>query len=371
MEKVKSENKSKSRESNIELLRIVAMLLIVAHHFAMHSGFNFNEEIITVNRLWIQFIEIGGKLGVNIFILISGYFLIDSTERKTSKVIKLWIQIFTYSILTLTIYSIIGRNPVGLKEIIKSILPITFREMWFASSYFVLYLISPYINGFLKSMDKKTYQRMIALLTICWCIIPTFSNKDFESNDLIWLIYLYSIAGYIRMYVPKNKIKGKKSIALSIIIIILTYLSVILFDILGMRSSFFASNTTYFYEMKKLPMVLTAIFIFVGFLKLNIGHNKFINNIAGTTFGIYLLHDNKYIRPLLWKKTFKAELYINSSNLILCSITIIVIVFIGCSIIEWLRIHIFEKRYMKTIDKLSSFVDRWVEKIFLLKCFDK
>ena len=51
------------RQSNIELLRIVAMVLIVAHHFAVHGGFDFPLANITVNRLWIQFIQIGGKIG--------------------------------------------------------------------------------------------------------------------------------------------------------------------------------------------------------------------------------------------------------------------------------------------------------------------
>ena len=64
------------RQSNIELLRIVAMLLIIAHHFSLHGGFVFSTASITVNRLWIQFIQIGGEIGINVFVLISGYFLI-------------------------------------------------------------------------------------------------------------------------------------------------------------------------------------------------------------------------------------------------------------------------------------------------------
>ncbi len=82
------------RQSNIELLRIIAMLIIIAHHFAVHSGFEFSNDAVTVNRLWIQFIQIGGKTGVNVFVLISGYFLITSKTLKTSKAIKLWLQIF-------------------------------------------------------------------------------------------------------------------------------------------------------------------------------------------------------------------------------------------------------------------------------------
>ena len=64
------------RSSNIELLRIIAMIMIIAHHVSVHSGFVYPGEIISFNRLWIQFIQLGGKIGVNIFVLISGYFLV-------------------------------------------------------------------------------------------------------------------------------------------------------------------------------------------------------------------------------------------------------------------------------------------------------
>ena len=68
----KGENINNKRQSNIELLRILAMILIIAHHFALFGAFGFSETAVSINKLWIQFIQIGGKIGVNIFILISG-----------------------------------------------------------------------------------------------------------------------------------------------------------------------------------------------------------------------------------------------------------------------------------------------------------
>ena len=86
------------RQSNIELLRIVAMIMIIAHHFSFHGGFKFSSDTITATRFWVQFLLIGGKIGVNIFMLISGYFLVSARSLKTNKVLKLWLQIFTYSV---------------------------------------------------------------------------------------------------------------------------------------------------------------------------------------------------------------------------------------------------------------------------------
>ena len=92
-------NEKRLRQSNIELLRIVSMIMIVAHHFSVHGNFKFPIDTLTVNRLWTQFIQMGGKIGVDIFVLISGYFLVSSVTIKKEKVIKLWLQIFTYSVV--------------------------------------------------------------------------------------------------------------------------------------------------------------------------------------------------------------------------------------------------------------------------------
>lgn len=69
--------RTEKRNSSIELLRIIAMVMIMFHHFAYYSGFEYNLSSISTPYLWYNFIIMGGKIGVNIFVLISGYFLID------------------------------------------------------------------------------------------------------------------------------------------------------------------------------------------------------------------------------------------------------------------------------------------------------
>lgn len=78
----------KQRNSNIELLRIVAMLMIVAHHFSVHGGFSFDPSRISVNLIWIQFLQLGGKVGVDIFILISGYYLVSRKSFNSYKALS-------------------------------------------------------------------------------------------------------------------------------------------------------------------------------------------------------------------------------------------------------------------------------------------
>lgn len=104
----------KKRQSNIELLRIISMILILAHHFSVHGGFNILKTSFTINRLWIQFLQFGGKIGVNIFVIISGYFLITSKGIKISKVLKLWLQLFFYSVSIYTLFVLTGVEVVSI-----------------------------------------------------------------------------------------------------------------------------------------------------------------------------------------------------------------------------------------------------------------
>ena len=370
MEQQNTLNNRKNRQSNIELLRIIAMILIVAHHISVHGLFDFQTSEITINSLWIQFLSIGGKIGVNIFVLISGYFLIKEKSTKIGKILKLWMQIFLYSVIIYIVFVITGEKQFGIKEAIKSFLPITFSQWWFAAAYFVLYLISPYVNKLLNCLDKKEYQKMLVLMAICWCIIPTFFTKGFQSNNLIWFIYVYSVGGYIRKYDINNIFINVKCITISIIIAILTFISVIVFDFIGIRIPTAGEHATYLFGLQKIPTMIISILIFVGFINLKIKNNKFINIIASTTFGIYLIHDNRNLRNYLWDTVFNFTDFSNSIVLIPYSILVLIIIFVTCCIIELFRIYMVEKHYIKLLNKIAGIIEKYKNKFFELKFFN-
>lgn len=357
----------KKRDSNIELLRIISMLLILAHHFSVHGGFNILKTSFTINRLWIQFLQFGGKIGVNIFVIISGYFLITSKGIKISKILKLWLQLFFYSVSIYTLFVLTGVEVVSIKGIIKNVLPVIFTKWWFASTYFVLYLLSPYINKLLNSFSKREYHRFLALLTFFWCIIPTFTTNSFQSNPLIWFIYLYSLAGYMRLYGLLNTVKTGTCLLASFVVSLLTYLSAVVFDLLGLKISAFSEHATYFFEMQKLPILIISVLLFLGFSKLNIGSIKLINIVSSATFGVYLIHDNAYVREFLWQTLFKNASYAYSDMLIPYSMLVIIIVYLTCTVIELIRIYFIEKSYMSMVnnisEKIEMSIDKFAEKI--------
>jgi len=343
-----------ARSSSMELLRIISMIMILFHHFAVHGGFTFGTTL-SIPRLWYNLIVMGGKIGVDIFVLISGYFLInnDSNAFDINKIVKFTGQVFFYSVGIFVVCRLTNVINWSAKAFIKAILPITFSQWQFASDYFVLYLIHPYLYKLLRSIEKTLYLKLLFLLIACWSVIPTFTTSAFQSNSLLWFVTLYSIAGYIKLYGLNTKLTAKHYFLFYLICSALTYSSSIIFTILGSKWSFFTRYTTYFYGQEKLTILLTSLCLFMFFSTLKMNYHKWINTMASATFGVYLIHDNKIIRKLLWLHWFRNAEYQDRLLLIPYSIFAVAVVYIACSAIDLLRQTLVEKPYIKVVKRYS------------------
>ncbi|MBQ7216169.1 MAG: acyltransferase family protein [Synergistaceae bacterium] len=316
------------------------MLMIVAHHFSVHGGFSFPADQITLNRLWTQFIFMGGSLGNDIFVLLSGYFLISSSGINYHKLFKLWLRIFFYSAVIYSVFVYFGLKAFSLKAALKSVMPVTKPQWWFASTYFVMYLLHPYLNTFLRAMNHEDYKKFLAAAGFYWCIITTLTHSNFGANNLMNFMLVYSLAGYFRLW---GKDSGsKKFIWYGVLGISINFVSVVLLDIIGLYVPFAGKHALYFCGGMMKPMViLSSLCLLLGFRSLNIPHSKIINILASATFGVYLIHDNNFVRPFLWRTLFKNASYQDSPYLIPYSIAVILTVYISCTVIELIRAKIF------------------------------
>ena len=365
------QNKPEVRNSAIELLRIISMIMIVFHHFAIHGDFSYGATL-SIPHIWYNFIIMGGKIGVNIFVLITGYFLIDNNKKifDINKIVKFIGQVWFYSVVIYLIGILTGIVDFSFNDIIEIVFPITFNTWWFASAYFVLYLLHPFLNKLLHSIDKSLFQKLLLLLVLFWSIIPTFMTSSFEGNTLLWFITLYAIAGYIKLYGLNKKFSIKQYCLMFVVVSILTYSSSVVFIILATRWEFFTSKITYFYNLNKLTVLLISLSLFMVFANLKMKYSKIINVIASATFGVYLIHDNSIIRNLLWVVLFKNVQYQDSLFLIPYSIIVVAIVYIVCTFVELLRQNIVEKPCMKIVKSCSSKVMLPFKKfVYLLKSF--
>ena len=111
------------RESNLELLRIFAMMAIIAHHSVVNSGvvkeFDFLNP--TINTYFLMIWGMWGKTAINSFILISGYFLCKSTLT-WQRYLKLLAEVYFYSFGIILIFAITSYEPLTISKIFKNFL---------------------------------------------------------------------------------------------------------------------------------------------------------------------------------------------------------------------------------------------------------
>lgn len=326
-------DKQIDRQSNLEVLRILSMILIVLSHSIVHG--NLGNSDLIYNEFSIIGLQLGSRIGVNCFILISGYFMVESTY-KVKKLYSLLFQIFTYSIAISSILIIIGVIPFSIKNMIYAILPTITSQYWFATAYVILYLFTPYLQLLVMAMTKKQHGMIISILLFIWSIIPTILLGNPGYSNLGWLICIWLIAAYIRLYHNHslNYIKVWHGILCLLIIVLMT----IGIYYIGSNDIFIQENAVYlFAEMNKVPAVICSLLLFLGFKNIHIKNSNWINNLAGCTFGVYLLHDNPQIRSFLWEQICQNQNYVDSPWFVIHLIVCVIIVFICGIVVEMLR----------------------------------
>ena len=339
----------KTRSSNVELLRCVAMMMIIVHHYCVNSGISELLDFTNnpINTLIIQLMAFGGKVGVNIFFMISGYFMI-SGRMKWEKVGLLLLQIFTYNLiirLSLWYFGGYAMPKITWLGIIPIILDVPTS---FIASYLFVYLLSPLINRGLNALIQHDYNYLLVVLLFFFTIEQTFFMQD-TWHYMGWALVMYAVGAYIRRFDIAN-IRTINWRWLAILSIMLVWGLIVIVDLHPCRF-----HWTYFsYDANKLTMLFCSICIFTAFLTLKIRNSKIINTLASTCFGILLIHANcDAMRKWLWQDTLNVPGQIDNPWLILHMFGWCTAIFIICAAIEFCRKHLLEKPMYKIAERLS------------------
>ena len=337
----------KVRASNIELLRILATFLIVAFHCAFHSGFTYVS--FSTNAFVVKVFYLFGELGVNLFLLISGYFQINS-QFKIKKVVLFFLELTFYVILSEIIVSVVTNTPLSpLSDIVLSIL---FPKYWFFTAYILLYILSPFINKLVSSCTTAERIRFLKVCWIIWSVIPTLfaftSNGRTENqyffNRFIWSVVMYCTGACISLN-SIEFLKNKKTVRkLLIACIILMLFSIFL---IGTLKDVFArvgiTEPAFFWQINTLPMGLLSICIFACFASWKVGTNKVINYLSSTSLGVYLLTDGA-LRNTIWRDILNVREQLGRSALYsLCYLLVVPLVVTCLAIVVDLARQIIEK----------------------------
>lgn len=373
----KGSQPAEMRRSNLELFRIVSMLFIVAHHYVFHGGLtgagpvvedplSFHSQLILLFGAW-------GKIGINCFVLITGYFMCEK-QITLKKFLKLLFEILFYKTLAVLIFGLEGQERLSFVEVVKYLLPVRDLSTDFYGGYLVFFLFIPFLNVLVRQMNEKTHVRLLALLSFAFVFLGTFPGFSVTLNNAVWFMALYIIASYIRLY-PKKIFENKRFWCIATLVcVLLSAMSVIVCSrLVGPMGKPVTSAWGFVMDSNTLLAVLTGLSAFMLFRILDVPQSRIINTIASTTFGVLLIHSNgTAMRIWLWNDL----LHTVESNAtlwggILHGVLSVIGVFAAASLIDLVRIRLIEKPFFRMMDKVLPGIEAWwkrLEEKFFRKC---
>lgn len=340
------------RDSNIELFRIITMITIVAHHYVVNSGLLevMYKEPYSTNSIFLFILGAWGKIGINCFVFITGYFMCKSNIT-AQKFAKLFCEVIFYRIAIYTVFAICGYERVSLGVIIKLLIPVKSVTDNFTGCYLIFFLFIPFVNILLNNIDKKKHILLIILSLFTYSLLASFPEFNVTMNYVSWFIVLYFISSFVRLYPMNIFLKTLFWGGISIISIFISVASILF--CLKIKDHFGIYDAFYFIvDSNKLLAVITSFSLFMFFKNIKVPYNKFINTVASSTFGVLLIHANSdTMRQWLWRDTLNNVGMYNSPYLYVHAIGSVLSIFIICVMIDQIRIKLIEKPFFKLWDR--------------------
>ena len=343
------------RESNFELLRIICMLMIITGHTFSWGGVLNASNPNIASMIYIIYAII--VVEVNCFILLTGYFQ-SKSNFKTKKFINLLFVTYFYKVLITSLCYSLGWISLSKSEFLWQISPFDFSNYWFIKIYLVLYCLSPFINKFIRSIDRKTFRNLLIVLFIFCSLLVTLTNQQIFTNSagysLVQFVFMYLVGAYLREYIIndeikekmyKNKIELVKNIFIAISIFILCFITnYVLFRIGNFLMNkdgfiFLIGNRikSVFMNYDNPLVVIGSVGFFMLFALLKV-KSRFINVISAVVFPVYLIHETAVFRPVLYSWFGLDKLSNIGSYKIFIWVAIVVLsIFIGCMLMDYIR----------------------------------
>lgn len=200
---------------------------------------------------------------------------------------------------------------------------------------------SPWLNRLIDNLERHEYEKLLAGVFIVFSLIPTINifGDTFETQNgysLLWFIVLYLISGYIRKFPLSKKHFGIVYVLLCIVNILLT--------VLGQSVSVTAFNaiinlltTTY----NSCLVLGASICLFLFAEQSTLEYRNFasiICRISRLSFGVYLLHENRFFRTFLWNGLVCLSEFTGNIGAFFIRLTgAVFLIFIAGIGIEWIR----------------------------------
>ena len=344
----------KQRQAGFELLRIIAMLLIVFIHLYYQGEYNTHTNN-AFNQAAFNILHALSTFSVNVFILISAYFNVKVDGFKPRRLIRLWCETFFYCLTLYLVSVIVFHDEFRFIELISCFFPIVCAKYWFFTAYFLLMLLAPFIN---KMLNNCSLKECILLVILIFALsyfagrLPIDNRTElYNGLNLPWFICLYIIGGILRLYPTNLKRRYWFIIGLACVALLVgeLYVKNHLPEIVTLLLF-----NEYNYTSPLVVILSVATFMFFSDIDVkNEKVKKCINFISASMFGVYLFHITERFMNHLFFDVLSIQCFYDVSYNVLYVITFMFIILAMGIVVDLVRRLIFYY-FEKGIDGLIN-----------------
>lgn len=347
------------RNSNIELLRIIAMFMILAHHFIVHNGYDVLKLPLGPERIFFQLVMAGGgKVGVVIFFSISAWFFLDKEQTIRSNLKRVWImerELLFWSLILVTFYLVFDRADLGMKLMVKSVMPLSMGVWWYATAYAIFLALLPFLAKGLKALGREYHLALATTVLVIWGLSSFIPGMVRISDGFLGFIYLFILISAYKWYMePFTTRQVWLMIGTGLGFFLLYTCASITLSLLGHDMGIYITSDW------RLPVIMVGFGMFLLFDRVTF-HNRIINRIAQSAFAVYLITDYAASEKLLWTRLFNLQDLYQQPFAIPQILGILLAIYAACTLIDFIRQALFAV----TIDRRRG---HWFELLWDRAC---
>lgn len=296
----------KQRNSNVEILRIIAMYLIIWTHLSPGEAIASLQYPLIAKLISYG----GGSVGDVLFFSISAWFLCKARtpnlQTTLQRIWKLEKQLLFYSLgmflICSTVWWFTG-YPI-LRSLfdwvhlgVVSVAPALLGTWWYPTAYILFLLLLPLMNAGLEAIGQRFHAILAVTMLAAFGAIPYFSNN--MALGVFLFVYQYVLISYVRWYLPRIEQSARWAWGL--------FLGGMLLIIVSFAVCQLIPSIAYGSEPWKIPSMATAFGLLLIANQAKPHHSHVINTIAASTLSVYLVH--LYWPITMWLQSVMGTVY--------------------------------------------------------------
>lgn len=321
------------RQSNIELLRIFAMLMVVALHATFETfGYARASAVQAHPGSWLGIITTASAcLGsVDLFVLITGWF---GTTFRPKGALKLVLQVAYISIImTLFAWLMDFKLPTKVMDYFRPL-----WSYWFVCSYLVLYLLTPVFNAFVEKSDERSLRHY--LITFYVCVIPaSFVFTDLHNGfAAVPFMGLYLLGRYLRLYLAPRLEQVKPWKLLSTWIACIAFMTLLVWGASMIDQSYTTAIIPLYVSYTNPLLIIASASLLLFFSRMHL-QSKAVNWLAAGSFAVYLTHQHPFVRQEYFKLVRQLDQQTTTSFQFFAEMVLFIsAIYLSSALIDWVR----------------------------------